>query len=74
MPGLSIYTETAEGVITRDLPLILSQHRMSMEQGAHGNNYFSLHNLNGPLIEALCSGPYSHKSPAYRPPARNLRP
>ena len=74
VPGLSIYTKTAEGVITRDLPLILSQHRMSMEQGAHGNNYFSLHNLNGPLIEALRSGPYRHKAPAYRPTAPNLGP
>jgi uncharacterized lipoprotein YddW (UPF0748 family) len=74
VPGLSIYTKTAESVTTRDLSLILSQHRMSMEQGAHGNNYFSLHNLNAPLIEALRSGPYKHKAPAYRPTTPNLRP
>jgi uncharacterized lipoprotein YddW (UPF0748 family) len=70
VPGLSIYAQTAKGTVTRDLQLILTQHRMSMEQRFHGNNYFSLHNLSEPLIEALKSGPYKEKVPAYRPPAR----
>jgi hypothetical protein len=34
-------------------------------------HYFSLGNLNHPLIEAFKSGPYKDKAPAYRPPARS---
>lgn len=71
VPGLSIYAKTGRGAVTRDIPLVLAQHRLSMEQGSHGNNYFSLGNLNHPLIEAFKSGPYKVKAPAYRPPGRN---
>jgi uncharacterized lipoprotein YddW (UPF0748 family) len=71
VPGLSIYAKTARGAVTRDIPLILTQHRMSIEEGSHGNNYFSLQNLNGPLIAAFKSGPYKEKAPAYRPPGRS---
>lgn len=73
VPGLSIYAKTAHGPVTRDISLILAQHRLSMDENAHGNNYFSLANLSDPLIEAFKSGPYKEKVPAYRPPARNSK-
>jgi hypothetical protein len=73
VPGLSIYAKTARGEVTRETPLILAHHRISMDLGSHGNNYFSLHNLNRPVIEALKSGPYGDKAPAYRPAGRKSR-
>ncbi len=73
VPGLSIYSKTAQGAVPRDIQLVLKQHQISMEEGARGNNYFWLAKLNHPLIEAFNSGPYKEKVPAYRPPARGSR-
>ena len=69
VPGLCIYTKTPKGSITRDIGLILSQHRMCMDRGARGNVYFSLHYLSDPLIKAFTAGPHTGTVRAYRPPA-----
>jgi len=68
-PALSIYKRTAKGAATRDIALILSQHRLCMDNGARGSNYFSLHYLSDPLVEAFRTGPYGEATEAYRPPA-----
>jgi len=70
VPGLSIYQRTPQGAVTRDIPLILKQHAMCREAGAHGNNYFSLHYLSEALIAAFRDGPHAKPAAAYRPPAR----
>ena len=70
VPGLSIYQRTQAGTVTRDVGLILSQHKLCMEAGAHGNCYFSLHYLSDPLIGAFTAGPHQGKAKPYRPPAR----
>jgi len=70
VPGLSIYRRTVRGPVTRDTNLILSQRQLCIENGAHGNLFFSLHYLNDPLIDLLTSGPHRDKVPAYRPPPR----
>ena len=71
VPGLSIYTRTAGGSSTRDIDLILSQHRLCMQAGAHGNVYFALHYLNDPLATAFKAGPHKAMLQAYRPATRN---
>ena len=70
IPGLSIYKRTAEGTVTRDIALILSQHKLCMDSGARGNVYFALPYLSDPLVEALSAGPNHGKLRAYRPPPR----
>ena len=71
VPGLSIYQRTKGRAVTRDTELILSQRKLCMDNGARGSNYFSLHYLSDPLIEALTSGPHKGEVKAYRPPPRN---
>jgi uncharacterized lipoprotein YddW (UPF0748 family) len=70
VPGLSIYEEKGNELITRPAELVLAQHRLSMEQGAAGNVYFCLSKLSDPLAAALHAGPYPETVPAYHPPRR----
>ena len=68
IPGLSIYQRTQAGTVTRDVALILSQHKLCMDRGARGNCYFALPYLSDPLIGAFVAGPHPAKVKAYRPP------
>jgi len=67
VPGLSIYQKTSGGNVTRPTNLILSQRRLCIDAGARGNVFFSLHQLNRPLIEALKTGPFKTKVQPGRP-------
>ena len=73
VPGLSIYQAQGNGLVTRPVDLVLAQHRLSMEQGAAGNVYFSLFNLSEPLGAAFRDGPYAGTVPPYHPPRREGR-
>ena len=73
MPSLSIYQAKGNGLVTRPVDLVLAQHRLSMEQGAAGNVYFSLFNLSEPLGAAFRDGPYAGTVPPYHPTRREGR-
>ena len=59
--------------------MILAQHRLCLDQGARGSNFFALDGtaanpvplLTEPLIEALRNGPFAGHAAAYRPPPRS---
>jgi len=80
LPGLCVYTRAKQNakLVPRDADTIFSQYRMCMDQGARGNNFYSLDGtaaepvllLTDPLIDALRSGPFAKRVASYRPPAR----
>lgn len=81
LPGLGIFEDVAKNrQVTRDLSKILTQHRLCVEQGARGTSFFALDGLadnlvlllDDPLIEALRTGPFKDRTPAYRPPDRRV--
>jgi uncharacterized lipoprotein YddW (UPF0748 family) len=71
VPGLSVYQRTDQGTASRAPELVLSQHRLCLDQGARGNVYFSLGNFDRAISDALVVKYYRSKTPAYHPPQRN---
>jgi len=80
LPGLCIYTRVKQEnkLVSRDVDTVLTQYRMCMDQGARGNNFYSLDGtaaeptllLTDPLVDALRGRLFEGPVAAYRPPIR----
>jgi hypothetical protein len=72
IPGLSIYEDNAGKTTTRNLTLIRRQHSLCIQQGAHGNLYFSTEYLSDPLIYVFRTEFYPTDTKPYVPPLARL--
>jgi uncharacterized lipoprotein YddW (UPF0748 family) len=70
IPGLSIYQDPAGKAVPRDVALVRRQHTLCRQHGAHGNLYFSMEHLSGPLIDLFRTEFYPAEAPVYVPPRR----